>query len=162
SFTLWLGLHSFWEKELSPLQALEQSLLPLSSKRTQIRLKSLLLLVWFRQIALEPMGCLCSKSTVRGLNSLRRIRQLPDGSPLFNSSPRLDKLAALAAAAFFHGPQSCRELIPEAAPSSPSFSVSEKFARYGSSALSGVEHLILLVGTTVRALICHFGSITAL
>jgi RadC-like JAB domain len=32
--------------------------------------------------------------------------------------------------------------IPEAAPkASPSFSVSEKLARYGSSALSGVEHL---------------------
>jgi hypothetical protein len=36
--------------------------------------------------------------------------------------------------------------IAEAAPSSPSFSVSEKLARYGSSALSGVEHLRLLVG----------------
>jgi hypothetical protein len=36
--------------------------------------------------------------------------------------------------------------IPEAAPkASPSFSVSEKLARYGSSALSGVEHLTLLV-----------------
>jgi len=34
--------------------------------------------------------------------------------------------------------------IPEAAPSSRSFSVSEKLARYGSSALSGVEHLRLL------------------
>jgi hypothetical protein len=32
--------------------------------------------------------------------------------------------------------------IPEAAPkASPSFSVSEKLARYGSSALFGVEHL---------------------
>jgi len=31
--------------------------------------------------------------------------------------------------------------IPEAAPASPSFSVSEKLARYGSSALSAVEHL---------------------
>ena len=37
--------------------------------------------------------------------------------------------------------------IPEAAPgASRSFSVSEKLARYGSSALSGVEHLGLLVG----------------
>ena len=37
--------------------------------------------------------------------------------------------------------------IPEAAPkASLSFSVSEKLARYGSSALSGVEHLTLLVG----------------
>jgi hypothetical protein len=37
--------------------------------------------------------------------------------------------------------------IPEAAPkASPSFSGSEKLARYSSSALSGLEHLTLLVG----------------
>jgi hypothetical protein len=42
----------------------------------------------------------------------------------------------------------------EAAPSSPSLSstVSEKLARYGSSALSGVEHLTLLVGKEDLAL----------
>ncbi len=40
--------------------------------------------------------------------------------------------------------------IPEAAPeASRSFSVSEKLARYGSSALSAVEHLTLL-GLAVR------------
>jgi hypothetical protein len=44
--------------------------------------------------------------------------------------------------------QSSNELqnIIEAAPSSRSFSVSEKLALYGSSALSGVEHLRLVVG----------------
>jgi DNA repair protein RadC len=54
--------------------------------------------------------------------------------------------------------------IPKAAPSSPSFSVSEKLARYGSAALSGVEHLTLLVGkeSVALALIRHFGSLTAL
>ena len=54
--------------------------------------------------------------------------------------------------------------IPEAAPSSPSFSVCEKLARYGSSALSGLEHLTLLVGkeSVALALIRHFGSLTAL
>ena len=37
--------------------------------------------------------------------------------------------------------------IPGAAPeASPSFSVSEKVDRYGSSALTGLEHLTLLVG----------------
>jgi hypothetical protein len=54
----------------------------------------------------------------------------------------------------------------EAAPSSPSLSptVSEKLARYGSSALSGAEHLTLLVGKKeiAFALIRHFGSIKAL
>jgi DNA repair protein RadC len=55
--------------------------------------------------------------------------------------------------------------IPEAAPeASRSFSVSEKLARYGSSALSGVEHLTLLVGkkSVAIALIRHFGSLEAL
>ena len=55
--------------------------------------------------------------------------------------------------------------IPEAAlKASPSFSVSEKLARYGSSALSGVEHLTLLVGkeSVAIALIRHFGSLKAL
>jgi DNA repair protein RadC len=52
----------------------------------------------------------------------------------------------------------------EAAPSSRSFSVSEKLAHYGSSALSGVEHLRLLVGkdSIADALLRHFGSLKAL
>ena len=54
----------------------------------------------------------------------------------------------------------------EAAPSSPSISptVSEKLERYGSSALSGVEHLTLIVGKEdlALALVRHFGSIKAL
>jgi DNA repair protein RadC len=54
--------------------------------------------------------------------------------------------------------------IAEAAPSSPSFSVSEKLARYGSSALSGIEHLRLVVGkdSIADALLRHFGSLKAL
>jgi hypothetical protein len=54
--------------------------------------------------------------------------------------------------------------IPEAAPSSRSFSVSEKLARYSSSALSSVEHLRLLVGkdSIADALLLHFGSLKAL
>ena len=55
--------------------------------------------------------------------------------------------------------------IPEAAPkASRSFSVSEKLARYGSSALSGAEHLRLLVGkdSIAEALLRHFGSLKAL
>src|SRR4029077_19404080 len=54
--------------------------------------------------------------------------------------------------------------IPEAAPkASPSFSVSEKLARYGCSSLSGVEHLRLLVGkdSVADALLRHFGSLKA-
>ena len=56
--------------------------------------------------------------------------------------------------------------FPEAAPSSPSLSptVSEKLERYGSSALSGVEHLSLIIGKEdlALALVRHFGSIKAL
>jgi DNA repair protein RadC len=54
---------------------------------------------------------------------------------------------------------------PEAAPkASPSFSVSEKLARYGSTALSSVEHLTLLVGkeSVAQALIRYFGLLKAL
>jgi hypothetical protein len=50
--------------------------------------------------------------------------------------------------------------IPEAAPkASRSFSVSEKVAHYGSSALSGVEHLRFLVGkdSIAEAFLRHFG-----
>jgi DNA repair protein RadC len=53
----------------------------------------------------------------------------------------------------------------EAAPkASPSFSVSEKLARYSSIALSTVEHLTLLVGkeSIALALMRHFGSLKAL
>jgi hypothetical protein len=88
-------------------------------------------------------------------------------------------LRALAPAASFRGSlrshqknmaphifQSETELqnIAEAAPSPPSFSVSEKLARYGSSALSGVEHLRLLVGkdSIADALLRQFGSLKAL
>jgi DNA repair protein RadC len=55
--------------------------------------------------------------------------------------------------------------IPEAAPkASPSFSVSEKLARYGSTALSALEHLTLLVGkeSIAFSLMRHFGSLKAL
>jgi DNA repair protein RadC len=55
--------------------------------------------------------------------------------------------------------------VPEAAPEAlRSFSISEKLARYGSSALSGVEHLTLLVGkkSVALALIRHFGSLKGL
>src|SRR5258708_1070018 len=54
----------------------------------------------------------------------------------------------------------------EAAPSSLSLcpTVSEKLERYGSSALSGVEHLTLIIGKEdlALALVRHFGSIKAL
>src|SRR3984957_13926857 len=51
--------------------------------------------------------------------------------------------------------------IPEA---SPRFSVSERLARYGSSAISGVEHLTLPVGKESLAIaqIRHFGSLKAM
>jgi DNA repair protein RadC len=63
----------------------------------------------------------------------------------------------------FFSPQANFKIFPKLLPS-PSFSVSEKLARYGSSALSGVEHLTLLVGkeSVAPALIRHFGSLKAL
>jgi DNA repair protein RadC len=55
--------------------------------------------------------------------------------------------------------------LPKAAPqASPSFSVPEKLARYGPSALSGAERLTLFVGkeAVALALIRHFGLLKAL
>ena len=54
--------------------------------------------------------------------------------------------------------------IPETAPSSPSFSVSERLAQYGASGLSAIEHLALLVGrdSMAEALLRHFGSLKEL
>jgi len=52
----------------------------------------------------------------------------------------------------------------EVAPSSSSFSVSEKLALNGSIGLSGIELLVLLVGkeSVANTLVRHFGSLTAL
>ena len=52
----------------------------------------------------------------------------------------------------------------EVAPSSSSFSLSEKLALNGSTGLSGMELLVLLVGkeSVANALVRHFGSLRAL
>jgi hypothetical protein len=52
---------------------------------------------------------------------------------------------------------------PEPVTSSQTFLVSEKLARYGSSALSGVDHLTLIVGkqSIALALIRQFASLKA-
>ena len=169
------SLDRSWEKRLSLRRASGRSLLALSPKRTQVRLKSLLYLVWLTPDPLRahgrPSGQECR---------LRLKRPPPNASrrcPPFKSSTAF---RALAPPASFRGSLRFRpknmaqhisqleselQNIPEAAPkASPSFSVSEKLARYGSSALSGVEHLTLLVGkeSVALALIRHFGSLKAL
>jgi hypothetical protein len=132
----------------------------LSPKRTQVRLKSLLHRVWLRPDPLRARGRPSGKSAVCGLNGF--LPTLRVGALHLNPRPRsaLLLLRPLSAGRFaslrfrpknmaHHIFQLERELqyIPEAAPeASPSFSVSEKLARYGSSALSGVEHLTLIVG----------------
>ena len=73
------------ETRLSPRRAPRRSLLPLSPKRTQVRLKSLLYLVWLTPDSFpNPTGVLRSKSTVCGLNGLRPASTR--GSPPFKSS----------------------------------------------------------------------------
>src|ERR1700731_1040518 len=136
------------EKRLSPRRAPGASLLPLSPKRTQVRLKSLLILSGSRQIHSEPTDVLRGKSAVCGLNGLLPTLRL--GALHLNPRPRsaLLLLRPLSVGRFaslrfrpknmaHHISQLESELqnIPEAAPeASRSFSVS----RYGSSALSGV------------------------
>src|SRR5271165_4106615 len=153
-------------------------LLPLSPKRTQVRLKS------------PPLTCLALPDPIRthGRPSVQECR-LRLKRPTPNASRRcppfkiLDRCALLLLRRLSVGRfaslrfrpknmahhifqlESDLQNIPEAAPkASRSFSVSEKLARYGSSALSGVEHLRLLVGkdSIADALLRHFGSLKAL
>src|ERR1700693_2129273 len=59
------------EKRLSPRRAPSRSLLPLSPKRTQVRLKSLLYRVWLTPDVLRTHGRPSGKIAVCGLNGLR-------------------------------------------------------------------------------------------
>jgi hypothetical protein len=59
------------EKRLSPRRAPRRSLLPLSPKRTQGRLKSLLYRVWLTPESLRAHGRPSGKSAVCGLNGHR-------------------------------------------------------------------------------------------
>src|SRR5271166_6125466 len=131
-----------------------------------------------RQIHVEPTVGLCRKSAVYGLNGLRltlrvgalRLSPRPRSALLLPRPLSVGRFALLRfrpknLAHHIFQLESELQNIPEAAPKAPpSFSVSEKLARYGSSALSGVEHLTLLVGkeSVALALIRHFGSLKAL
>ena len=77
---------SFREKGLSPRRAPRRSLLPLSPKRTQVRLKHSFSLFGSRQIHSEPTGGLRGKSAVYGLNGLRPTLRV--GSLHLNPRPR--------------------------------------------------------------------------
>jgi hypothetical protein len=74
---------------------------------------------------------------------------------LAKAASRPAKPDALAPAASFRGTR--QNNFPDTVPSSPSFSpkISEKLARYGSAALSGAEHLTLLVGKEEISLCSH-------
>jgi hypothetical protein len=133
------------ETRLSPRRAPRRSLLPLSPKRTQVRLKSLLYLVWlapdsFRTHGRPPVQE-CRLRLKRPPSSSRTLaRHLPfkSSTAARSCSYGLFPWAALLRFAFgqknmaHHIFQSETELqnVPEAAPkASRSFSVSEKLAR---------------------------------
>jgi hypothetical protein len=61
----------FGRKDFLPVEPWGGSLLPLSPKRTQVRLKSLLHLVWLTPDSLRAHGHPLDKSTVYGLNGQR-------------------------------------------------------------------------------------------
>jgi hypothetical protein len=65
SLNVWSLPNRSGERTFSPPSL---SLLPHSAKRTQVRSKSLLKRVWFRQISLEPTDGFGRKSAVYGLN----------------------------------------------------------------------------------------------
>ena len=72
------------EKGLSPRRGPKRPLLPLSPKRTQVRLKSLLYLVWLTPDSLRTHGRPSGKSAVCGLNGLRPTLRV--GTHLFRFS----------------------------------------------------------------------------
>src|ERR1700694_4142132 len=74
------------EKRLSPRRAPRRSLLPLSPKRTQVRLKSLLFFVWLTPDSFRDHGRPSGKSAVCGLNGLRPT--LGVGALHLNPRPR--------------------------------------------------------------------------
>src|SRR6202162_4409687 len=74
------------EKRLSPRRAPRRSLLPLSPKRTQVRLKSLLYRVWLTPDPLRTHGRPSGKSAVCGLNGLRPTLRV--GALHLNPRPR--------------------------------------------------------------------------
>jgi DNA repair protein RadC len=135
--------------------------------------------MWFK-----PAGGIWRKSAVCGLNGLRPLSASRgtlhlNPRPVFASS-RFLHLLPLSVGRFaslrfrpknmsqhiFQFESELQNNSQEAAPSSPSLSptVSEKLERYGSSALSAVEYLTLIVRKEdlALALVHHFGSIKAL
>src|ERR1700693_4714993 len=82
------------EKRLSPRRAPRRSLLPLSPKRTQVRLKSILYLVWLAPDSLRTHGRPRGKSALCGLNGL--LPRLAHSRGTFHLNP----LAALLRFAF--------------------------------------------------------------
>ena len=94
----------------------------------------------------RPLLAFATSASFRGPLCFASLSAKKYGTPYFSARKRPSKYSRSS---------------PKA---SRSFSVSEKLARYGSSALSSVEHLRLLVGkdSIADALLRHFGSLKAL
>src|SRR5271165_1751342 len=137
------------EKRLSPRRAPGRSLLPLSPKRTQVRLKSLLYLVWLRQIHSEPTGGLRCKSFVCGLNGL--LPRLAHSRGTFHLNPR--PLRALAPAASFRGPL-CFASLSAKKYGTPYFSVRNRTSKYYRSCSQSLAELLRLRKAGALRFIC--------
>src|SRR5271165_2347259 len=131
------------EKRLSPRRAPRRSLLPLSPKRTQVRLKSLLNLVWLRQIHSEPTGGLRCKSAVCGLNGL--LPTLRVGALHLNPRP----LRALAPTASFRG-RLCFASLSAKKYGTPYFSARNRTSKYSRSCSFVAELLSLRKAGALR------------
>jgi hypothetical protein len=128
------------ETRLSPRRAPRRSLLPLSPKRTQVRLKSLLYLVWLRQIYSEPTDGLRCKSAVCGLNGL--LPRLARSRGTFHLNPR--PLRALAPTASFRGPLWFASLSAKKY-GTPYFSVRNRTSKYSRSCSQSLAELLRLL-----------------
>ena len=115
------------EKRLSPRRAPRRSLLPLSPKRTQVRLKSLLYLVWLTPDPFRTHG----RPSVQECR-LRLKRPPPNASrrcPPFKSSTAF---RALAPAASFRG-SLCFASLSAKKYGTPYFSVRNRTSKYSRS-----------------------------
>ena len=112
----------------------------------------------------NPRSASKRKSAVYGLNGLRptlRVGALHLKSSTAARSCSYGRFPWAALLCFAFGQKIWHTIFFS---SKPNFKIFPKLARYGSSALSGVEHLRLLVGkdTYADALLRHFGSLKVL
>src|SRR5271165_3114324 len=129
------------ETRLSPRQAPGRSLLPLSPKRTQVRLKSLLYLVWLTPDPLRTHG----RPSVQECR-LRLKRPTPNASRRCLPFKSSTAFRALAPTAFFRG-SLCFASLSAKKYGTPYFSARKRTSKYSRSCSQSLAELLSLCKT---------------